>query len=220
MLCFLCPWTMFYVSSSQVVCLAFRECAHQSRAAVNPTPSFLIQVSFKRDTFSSCGGILHSFVSAVQNGVSKWLTTVLTEKHIKKEKEDCRLKRPRGRPPKLSREQSSSIYGTSKKSKHGKKVYSQKLAAWKYQEKWWRPKTSSLADSYSTPRHSPVGIHQGHPHPPREEPRSTEVGGPSRGRLQVPQVGGGGSDVGSEEEEQQHDLRETQPCHEVIWCSK
>lgn len=61
-----------------------------------------------------------------------------------------------------------------------------------------------------------MGIHQGHPHPPREEPRSTEVGGPSRGRLQVPQVGGGGSDVGSEEEEQQHDLRETQPCHEVI----
>lgn len=40
------------------------------------------------------------------------------KKHIKKEKEDCRLKRPRGRPPKLSREQSSSIYGTSKKSKH------------------------------------------------------------------------------------------------------
>lgn len=65
-----------------------------------------------------------------------------------------------------------------------------------------------------------MGIHQGHPHPPREEPRSAEVGGPSRGRLQVPQVGGGGSDVGSEEEEQQHDLRETQPCHEVIRCSK
>lgn len=39
----------------QVACLAFRECAHQSRAAVNLTPSFLIQVSFKRDTFSSCG---------------------------------------------------------------------------------------------------------------------------------------------------------------------
>lgn len=39
----------------QVACLAFQECAHQSRAAVNPTPSFPFQVSFKRDTFSSCG---------------------------------------------------------------------------------------------------------------------------------------------------------------------
>lgn len=73
----------------------------------------------------------------------------------------------------------------------------------------------TAAASYSTSRHSPVGVHQGHPHPPGEEPRSAEVGGPPRGRLQVPQVGGSGSDVGSEEEEQQYDLRETQPCHEV-----
>lgn len=65
-----------------------------------------------------------------------------------------------------------------------------------------------------------MGVHQGHPHPPREEPGPAEVGGPSRGRLQVPQVGGRGSDVGSEEEEQQHDLRKTQPRNEVIWVDE
>lgn len=60
-----------------------------------------------------------------------------------------------------------------------------------------------------------MGVHQGHPDPPREEPWPDEVGGPQRGRLQVPQVRGRGPDVGAEEEEQQHDIRETQPCHEV-----
>lgn len=60
-----------------------------------------------------------------------------------------------------------------------------------------------------------MGVHQGHSRPPREEPGTHEVGGPARGGLQVPQVRGRGSDVGPEEEEQQHDLREAQSCHEV-----
>lgn len=81
-------------------------------------------------------------------------------------------------------------------------------------------KELTVANSSSASRHSPVGIHQGHPHPPREEPRPPEVGGPAWGRLQVPQVGGRGSDVGSEEEEQQHDLRETESRYEVIERTK
>lgn len=42
------------------------------------------------------------------------------------------------------------------------------------------------------------------------------MGGPQRGRLQVPQVRGRSPDVGPEEEEQQHDLREAEPRHEVL----
>lgn len=60
-----------------------------------------------------------------------------------------------------------------------------------------------------------MGVHQGHPHPSREEPGPDEVGRSSRGCVQIPQVRGRGSDVGSEEEEHQHDIRETQPGHEV-----
>ncbi|XP_045885402.1 ETS-related transcription factor Elf-3 isoform X2 [Micropterus dolomieu] len=37
---------------------------------------------------------------------------------IKTEKGECRVKRPRGRPPKLNREHSSSIYDNPKKNKH------------------------------------------------------------------------------------------------------
>uniref|UniRef100_A0A3P9Q4F0 E74-like factor 3 (ets domain transcription factor, epithelial-specific ) n=1 Tax=Poecilia reticulata TaxID=8081 RepID=A0A3P9Q4F0_POERE len=43
---------------------------------------------------------------------------VLTEVHIKTEDGDCRIKRPRGRPPKVNRGHSSSIYDNPKKSKH------------------------------------------------------------------------------------------------------
>ncbi|KAM6946731.1 ETS-related transcription factor Elf-3 isoform 1-T1 [Lycodopsis pacificus] len=42
----------------------------------------------------------------------------ITKVHIKTEKGESRLKRPRGRPPKLSREHSSSIYDNQKKKKH------------------------------------------------------------------------------------------------------
>lgn len=58
----------------------------------------------------------------------------------------------------------------------------------------------------SASRHSPVGIHPRYPDQPREEPGPDEVGGPPRGRLQVPQVRGRGPDVGPEEEEHQYDI--------------
>uniref|UniRef100_UPI0037E96832 ETS-related transcription factor Elf-3 n=1 Tax=Semicossyphus pulcher TaxID=241346 RepID=UPI0037E96832 len=43
---------------------------------------------------------------------------VISKVHIKTEKEESRLKRPRGRPPKASREPSSSLYENPKKHKH------------------------------------------------------------------------------------------------------
>ncbi|XP_022074928.1 ETS-related transcription factor Elf-3 [Acanthochromis polyacanthus] len=43
---------------------------------------------------------------------------LISKVHIKTEKEESRLKRPRGRPPKTSREHSSSIYDNPKKNKH------------------------------------------------------------------------------------------------------
>ncbi|XP_076012914.1 ETS-related transcription factor Elf-3 [Genypterus blacodes] len=43
---------------------------------------------------------------------------VIARAHIKIEKGESRLKRPRGRPPKTSREHSSSMYENPKKSKH------------------------------------------------------------------------------------------------------
>ncbi|XP_034724411.1 ETS-related transcription factor Elf-3 [Etheostoma cragini] len=44
---------------------------------------------------------------------------LISKANVKTEKGECRLKRPRGRPPKVSREHSSSsIYGSPKKNKH------------------------------------------------------------------------------------------------------
>lgn len=43
---------------------------------------------------------------------------LISKVHIKTEKEECRLKRPRGRPPKANREHGSSIYDNPKKNKH------------------------------------------------------------------------------------------------------
>ncbi|XP_040890837.1 ETS-related transcription factor Elf-3 [Toxotes jaculatrix] len=43
---------------------------------------------------------------------------LISKAHIKTEKGECRLKRPRGRPPKVSREHGSSIYDGPKKNKH------------------------------------------------------------------------------------------------------
>ncbi|XP_071351118.1 ETS-related transcription factor Elf-3 isoform X2 [Trachinotus anak] len=43
---------------------------------------------------------------------------LISKAHIKTEKGECRLKRPRGRPPKVSREPGTSIYDNSKKNKH------------------------------------------------------------------------------------------------------
>lgn len=43
---------------------------------------------------------------------------LISKVHIKTETEEIRLKRPRGRPPKISRDHSSSIYECPKKNKH------------------------------------------------------------------------------------------------------
>ncbi|KAM7423424.1 hypothetical protein PAMA_011129 [Pampus argenteus] len=43
---------------------------------------------------------------------------MISKVHIKTEKGESRLKRPRGRPPKVSREHSSSIFNNPKKNKH------------------------------------------------------------------------------------------------------
>ncbi|XP_029007914.1 ETS-related transcription factor Elf-3 isoform X2 [Betta splendens] len=43
---------------------------------------------------------------------------LISKAHVKSDKEESRLKRPRGRPPKLSREHNTSIYVHSKKNKH------------------------------------------------------------------------------------------------------
>uniref|UniRef100_A0A3P9JT17 E74-like factor 3 (ets domain transcription factor, epithelial-specific ) n=1 Tax=Oryzias latipes TaxID=8090 RepID=A0A3P9JT17_ORYLA len=42
----------------------------------------------------------------------------ISKMHIKTEERECRVKRPRGRPPKVSREHSSGLYSISKKNKH------------------------------------------------------------------------------------------------------
>lgn len=60
-----------------------------------------------------------------------------------------------------------------------------------------------------------MGVHSGHSAEPRQEPRTDQMGRPFRGHLQVPEVRGRGPAVGEEEEQQQHDLREAQPGHEV-----
>lgn len=67
----------------------------------------------------------------------------------------------------------------------------------------------------SPPRDAPVGVHKRHFAEPRDEPRPDQMGGPDRGRVPFPEVRGRGAAMGQEEEQQQHDLRETQPGHEV-----
>lgn len=45
-----------------------------------------------------------------------------------------------------------------------------------------------------------VGIHQGHSAEPRAKPGAHQVGGSDRGGFPFPQVGGGGTAMGQEEE--------------------
>ncbi|XP_068171533.1 ETS-related transcription factor Elf-3 isoform X2 [Antennarius striatus] len=72
---------------------------------------------------SSCNSGMFGFSSlgSPESGSSEsdpeFADPLVTKVHIKTEKGDCRLKRPRGRPPKLTREH-SSFYSSSKKSKH------------------------------------------------------------------------------------------------------
>lgn len=60
-----------------------------------------------------------------------------------------------------------------------------------------------------------MGIHPWHPPEPRQESGVNQVGRPVWGHLQVLEIGGCGSAVGKKEEQQQHDLRKTQPSDEV-----
>ncbi|XP_060897340.1 ETS-related transcription factor Elf-3 isoform X2 [Labrus mixtus] len=48
----------------------------------------------------------------------------ISKANIKTEKGECRVKRPRGRPPKVSREHSSSLYENPKKNKHAHRYIS------------------------------------------------------------------------------------------------
>ncbi|XP_068598866.1 ETS-related transcription factor Elf-3 [Brachionichthys hirsutus] len=73
---------------------------------------------------SSCNSRMFGFSSlgSPESGSSEsdpeFSDPLLSKVHIKTEKGDCQMKRPRGRPPKLSRGHSSSFYSGSKKSKH------------------------------------------------------------------------------------------------------
>lgn len=60
-----------------------------------------------------------------------------------------------------------------------------------------------------------MGVHKRHFAEPGDECRPDQMGGPDRGRVPLPQVRGRGAAMGQEEEQQQHDLREAQPGHEV-----
>lgn len=60
-----------------------------------------------------------------------------------------------------------------------------------------------------------MGVHKRHFAEPGDKSRPDQMGGPDRGRVPLPQVGGRGAAMGQEEEQQQHDLRETQSGHEV-----
>lgn len=70
------------------------------------------------------GFLVEGSVSQSVGKVNVWqLNVVFTDTFIKTEKAESRLKRPRGRPPKLSGEHSSSVYSVSKKSKHGEIIF-------------------------------------------------------------------------------------------------
>lgn len=60
-----------------------------------------------------------------------------------------------------------------------------------------------------------VGVHQGHSAEPGAEPGADQVGGSDGGGVPLPEVGGSGAVMGQEEEQQQHDLRETESGNEV-----
>ncbi|XP_041837593.1 ETS-related transcription factor Elf-3 [Melanotaenia boesemani] len=67
------------------------------------------------------GGML-GFVSSPESGSSEsepeFPYPPFLKVHVKTEESESRVKRPRGRPPKVSRDHGSSIYDSSKKNKH------------------------------------------------------------------------------------------------------
>uniref|UniRef100_A0A4W6D3P8 E74-like factor 3 (ets domain transcription factor, epithelial-specific ) n=2 Tax=Lates calcarifer TaxID=8187 RepID=A0A4W6D3P8_LATCA len=71
---------------------------------------------------SSNSGMFFSNLGSPESGSGEsdpeFSYPLISKGHIKTEKEESRLKRPRGRPPKISRERNSSIYDCPKKNKH------------------------------------------------------------------------------------------------------
>lgn len=108
------------MSYVQVEC-SFKVPAHLILAALNQIQSLstlLLQVSMLQKMHPSF--LVDSSASQCVSKVNiSQLTVVFTDTSIKIEKAESRLKRPRGRPPKLSSEHSSSVYSVSKKNKHG-----------------------------------------------------------------------------------------------------
>ncbi|KAM4740713.1 ETS-related transcription factor Elf-3 [Anableps anableps] len=70
---------------------------------------------------SSANSGMFGFMSSPESGSSESdpeFSYPVSKVHIKAEDGECRIKRPRGRPPKINRGHSSSMYDTPKKSKH------------------------------------------------------------------------------------------------------
>ncbi|XP_014846486.1 PREDICTED: ETS-related transcription factor Elf-3 [Poecilia mexicana] len=69
---------------------------------------------------SSANSGTFNFMSSPESGSSESDPEFypVSKVHIKTEDGDCRIKRPRGRPPKVNRGHSSSIYDNPKKNKH------------------------------------------------------------------------------------------------------
>ena len=74
--------------------------------------------------------------------------------------------------------------------------------------------------TYSVEGQSLVGVRAGSVGQPQLQPVARAVGGPGERRLPVRAVGEGGETLGREEEQQQNDVRETQPGDEVSFRSK
>nr|XP_020455568.1 ETS-related transcription factor Elf-3 [Monopterus albus] len=71
---------------------------------------------------SNCSRFVFSSMGSPESGSGEsdpeFSYPLISKVHIKTEKGDSRVKRPRGRPPKLSRQHSCNIYHSPKKNKH------------------------------------------------------------------------------------------------------
>lgn len=67
----------------------------------------------------------------------------------------------------------------------------------------------------SPERDTSVGVYKRHFAEPRDKPWPDQVGGSDGGGVPLPEIWGGGTAVGQEEEQQQHDLWETKSGNEV-----
>ena len=134
----------------------------------------------------------------------------LAEQDIKPEKDEFRGKRPRGRPPKISRDSKGFFFDNQKKTKHGRMLLALRDSVYTVKpfglfqialpfaldagfacmctQTHTLSVRSDVASLCSAPWYPPLGVHQGHLGPPGKEPGSDEMGRPAGGGLQVPQV--------------------------------